>query len=43
MFLYKVNTGDVGIPDDGYGWMDDEVFSKATVGNHVFLKLKLGY
>lgn len=32
MFLYKVNSGDISIPDDGYGWMDDEVFSKATVG-----------
>jgi hypothetical protein len=35
MFLYRVNTGDIGIPDDGYGWMDDEVFSKATVANQV--------
>jgi hypothetical protein len=24
MFVYKVRTGELSVPDDGYGWMDDE-------------------
>ena len=31
MFLYKVRMGEANIPEDGYGWMDDETSQRVVL------------
>jgi hypothetical protein len=33
MFLFRTHTGQVEIPEDGYGWLDDEQYQRFTLEN----------
>jgi hypothetical protein len=37
--LFAVNPGAIDLPDDGYGWMDDEQYSRTTLENGVELEI----